>query len=110
MQYARVVIDCATSNPDGQKRALVVGGGIANFTDVAATFSGIIRALKEKEQKLKEAKMHIYVRRGGPNYQKGLAKMRALGEEIGIPIEVYGPEATMTGICKQAIQYITAAA
>ena len=110
LQYARVVIDCATSNPDGQKRALVVGGGIANFTDVAATFSGIIRALKEKEQKLKEAKMHIYVRRGGPNYQKGLAKMRALGEEIGIPIEVYGPEATMTGICKQAIQYITAAA
>ncbi|KAG5000357.1 hypothetical protein AAZX31_08G158600 [Glycine max] len=110
LQYARVVIDCATSNPDGQKRALVIGGGIANFTDVAATFSGIIRALKEKEQKLKEAKMHIYVRRGGPNYQKGLAKMRALGEEIGIPIEVYGPEATMTGICKQAIQCITAAA
>ncbi|KAL2330930.1 hypothetical protein Fmac_018511 [Flemingia macrophylla] len=110
LQYARVVIDCATSDPDGQKRALVIGGGIANFTDVAATFSGIIRALKEKEQKLKEANMHIYVRRGGPNYQKGLAKMRALGEEIGIPIEVYGPEATMTGICKQAIQCITAAA
>ncbi|XP_057458507.1 ATP-citrate synthase alpha chain protein 2-like [Lotus japonicus] len=110
LQYARVVIDCATANPDGQKRALVIGGGIANFTDVAATFSGIIRALKEKEQKLKEAKMHLYVRRGGPNYQKGLAKMRALGEEIGIPIEVYGPEATMTGICKQAIQCITAAA
>ena len=32
--------------------------------------------------------MHIYVRRGGPNYQKGLAKMRILGEEIGIPIDV----------------------
>ncbi|KAL1300240.1 hypothetical protein AAHE18_18G164100 [Arachis hypogaea] len=110
LQYARVVIDCATSNPDGEKRALVIGGGIANFTDVAATFSGIIQALKEKEQKLREAKMHIYVRRGGPNYQKGLAKMRALGEELGIPIEVYGPEATMTGICKQAIQCITAAA
>ncbi|CAL0311890.1 unnamed protein product [Lupinus luteus] len=110
LQYARVVIDCATANPDGQKRALVIGGGIANFTDVAATFSGIIRALKEKESKLKAARMHIYVRRGGPNYQKGLAKMRALGEDIGIPIEVYGPEATMTGICKEAIQCITASA
>jgi len=54
--------------------------------------------------------MHIFVRRGGPNYQKGLAKMRALGDDIGVPIEVYGPEATMTGICKEAIQYITAAA
>lgn len=110
LQYARVVIDCATADPDGRKRALVVGGGIANFTDVAATFNGIIRALKEKESKLKAARMHIYVRRGGPNYQKGLAKMRALGEEIGIPIEVYGPEETMTGICKQAIECISAAA
>ncbi|PWA42633.1 ATP-grasp fold, subdomain 2 [Artemisia annua] len=39
--------NCATTDPDGQKRALVVGGGIANFTDVAATFNGIIRAMKE---------------------------------------------------------------
>lgn len=42
------ILQCATANPDGRKRALVIGGGIANFTDVAATFSGIIRALKEK--------------------------------------------------------------
>ncbi|KAK6922251.1 ATP-grasp fold, succinyl-CoA synthetase-type, partial [Dillenia turbinata] len=110
LKYARVVIDCATANPDGRKRALVIGGGIANFTDVAATFNGIIRALKEKESKLKAARMHIYVRRGGPNYQKGLAMMRTLGDKIGIPVEVYGPEATMTGICKQAIECISAAA
>ncbi|KAK0591966.1 hypothetical protein LWI29_010894 [Acer saccharum] len=103
LQYARVVIDCATADPDGRKRALLIGGGIANFTDVAATFNGIIRALREKESKLKASRMHIYVRRGGPNYQTGLAKMRALGEELGVPFEVYGPEATMTGICKQAI-------
>lgn len=32
--------------------------------------------------------MHIYVRRGGPNYQTGLAKMRKLGAELGVPIEV----------------------
>lgn len=42
----------------------------------------------DQESKLKAARMSIYVRRGGPNYQRGLAKMRALGEEIGIPIEV----------------------
>lgn len=41
-----------------------------------------------QESKLKAARVHIYVRRGGPNYQRGLAKMRTLGEEIGIPIEV----------------------
>ncbi|RLN03812.1 hypothetical protein C2845_PM13G05650 [Panicum miliaceum] len=48
LQYARVVLDCATADPDGCKRALLIGGGTANFTDVAATFSGIIRALREK--------------------------------------------------------------
>lgn len=41
-------MQCATADPDGRKRALLIGGGIANFTDVAATFSGIIRALREK--------------------------------------------------------------
>ncbi|CAL5351555.1 unnamed protein product [Camellia sinensis] len=106
LQYARVVIDCATANPDGRKRVLLIGGGIANFTDVAVAFNGIIRALRGKESKLKAARMHIYVRRGGPNYQTGLAKMRALGEELGVPLEVFGPEATMTGICKQAIECI----
>lgn len=39
---------CSTADPDGRKRALLIGGGIANFTDVAATFNGIIRALREK--------------------------------------------------------------
>ncbi|THG06362.1 hypothetical protein TEA_016966 [Camellia sinensis var. sinensis] len=61
--------------------------GAPNFTDVAVAFNGIIRALREKESKLKAARMHIYVRRGGPNYQTGLAKMRALGEELGVPLE-----------------------
>lgn len=44
--------------------------------------------LINQESKLKAARMHLYVRRGGPNYQRGLAKMRALAEEIGLPIEV----------------------
>ena len=41
-------MQCVTADPDGRKRALLIGGGIANFTDVAATFSGIIQALREK--------------------------------------------------------------
>lgn len=42
----------------------------------------------QQQSQLKAARVQIYVRRGGPNYQKGLAKMRELGTEIGIPIEV----------------------
>ncbi|KAH7307874.1 hypothetical protein KP509_22G080700 [Ceratopteris richardii] len=106
LHYARVLIDSATANPDGKGRALIVGGGIANFTDVAATFGGIIRAMREKQNQMREGKMRVFVRRGGPNWQQGLAKMKALSDEIAVPIQVYGPEASMTGICKEAIDYI----
>ncbi len=54
--------------------------------------------------------MRLFVRRGGPNYQTGLAAMQAVGEELGVPVEVYGPEASMTGICAHAIEYVKATA
>lgn len=104
--YARTVLGLATRNPDGRNRALLIGGGIANFTDVAKTFKGIIHALKEYKDKIKEAKMKIFVRRAGPNYQTGLKLMRELGKELSIPIEVFGPEVTMTSIVPHAVEYI----
>jgi ATP citrate (pro-S)-lyase len=51
---------------------LIIGGGIANFTNVAATFKGIVKALLQYQSKLVEHKVSIYVRRAGPNYQEGL--------------------------------------
>jgi ATP citrate (pro-S)-lyase len=104
--YAKTVLECATANPDGRGRALLIGGGIANFTDVAATFKGIIQAIREQAAAIQAANMRIYVRRGGPNYQTGLAAMRALGAELGLSVEVHGPESSMTGICKRAIDYV----
>ena len=49
-----------------------MGGGIANFTNVAATFKGIVTALLEFQPKLVEHNISLYVRRAGPNYQEGL--------------------------------------
>jgi succinyl-CoA synthetase beta subunit len=89
-------------NPKG--KYLLIGGGIANFTDVANTFKGIVRALKEYQQKLQENNVKIYVRRGGPNYKEGLRVMRELGEQLGVPIEVYGPETHMTKIVSMALK------
>ena len=40
---------------------------------------GIVRALREFQQKLIEGNVSIYVRRAGPNYQEGLRIMRELG-------------------------------
>jgi len=107
--YAKTVIDLATKKADQGRRALIIGGGIANFTDVAATFKGIIQAIRECKDKMKKAGVRIYIRRGGPNYQAGLEMMRALGKETGIPIEVYGPETHMTKIVPMAMDYVRGA-
>jgi ATP citrate (pro-S)-lyase len=106
--YACSILDLATRLPpgDNRPRALMIGGAIANFTDVAATFSGIIRALREYAFALARANMKVFVRRGGPNYQIGLQKMRDLGKELGLPFEVYGPDVHMTKIVKLAIDWI----
>ena len=102
-EYAKTILDLMTR--DGKKgKILIIGGGIANFTDVAKTFKGIIKAIREYKDRLKEHDVRIYVRRGGPNYQEGLRQMRELGEELGIPIKVYGPELHMTRIVKIAVE------
>jgi ATP citrate (pro-S)-lyase len=101
--YAKTILDLMTRKPNPKGKFLLIGGGIANFTDVANTFKGIIRALKEYQKQLQENKVKIYVRRGGPNYLQGLAQMRELGEKLGVPIEVYGPETHMTKIVSMAL-------
>jgi len=105
-EYAKVVMDLMTRKPDAQGRpkCLIIGGGIANFTDVAKTFTGIIKALKEFAPKLKAVNTRIFVRRGGPNYHEGLANLKAAGEELGLPIQVHGPDYHMTRIVADALK------
>jgi len=102
-EYAKTVLDLMCRKKDPRGKVLIIGGGIANFTDVAKTFTGIIKAIKEFARKLIDFKVSIYVRRGGPNYQAGLSDMKVLGESLGVPIYVYGPELHMTRIVKMAL-------
>ncbi|OJT09205.1 ATP-citrate synthase [Trametes pubescens] len=103
-EYAKTIIDLMTrGTPRAEGKILIIGGGIANFTNVAATFKGIIRALKEYKSPLINHKVKIYVRRGGPNYQEGLKAMRLLGESLGVPIKVYGPDTHITAIVPLAL-------
>jgi ATP-citrate lyase beta-subunit len=104
-EYAKTILDLMTreKDPKGRPKFLLIGGGIANFTDVAKTFTGITMALRDYKKKLKDTNVKIYVRRGGPNYQEGLRIMRELGKELGVPIEVYGPETHMTRIVDMAL-------
>ncbi|MBT5856092.1 ATPase [bacterium] len=102
-QYASTVIDLMTreKDPQGRDKVLLIGGAIANFTDVAKTFNGIIKAFEEHADKLKSIGVKIYVRRGGPNYEIGLKNIRnAARKKLGLPIEVYGPETHITDIVR----------
>ena len=105
-EYAKTILDLMTreKDPKGRPKFLLIGGGIANFTDVAKTFTGITMALKDYKKKLKETNVKIFVRRGGPNYQEGLRIMKDLGKELGVPIDVYGPETHMTRIVNMALE------
>ena len=98
--YAQTIIDLITANPDpkGKPKYLIIGGGIANFTDVKATFTGIVSAIINSVDKLKRANVKIFVRRGGPNEKQGLELMKQVGEETGIPIEVYDRYTHMTRV------------
>ncbi|XP_063900423.1 ATP-citrate synthase-like isoform X2 [Zophobas morio] len=104
-QYAKTILSlmCAEPHSSGKGKVLIVGGGIANFTNVAETFKGLVMALREFDTRLKRVNGKIYVRRGGPNYQEGLRIMRELNAELSVPIEVYGPETHMTAIVSLAL-------
>ncbi|KAJ1983550.1 ATP citrate lyase subunit 1 [Dimargaris verticillata] len=104
-EYAKTILDLMTrgdSNPEG--KLLFIGGGIANFTNVATTFKGIIRALKEFKHSLINHNVRIFIRRAGPNYQEGLRAMRELGETLGVEINVFGPETHITAIVPLALK------
>ncbi len=108
-KYALTILKLMTKgepNPEG--KVLIIGGGIANFTNVADTFKGIIMALVETTSELLRHKVKIFVRRGGPNFQEGLANMRAFGESSRVPMRVFGPEDHMTNIVALALGKPTA--
>lgn len=103
-EYAKTVLDLMTRGaPRADGKVLFIGGGIANFTNVAATFKGIIKAVEERADGLAAHHVSIYIRRGGPNYQEGLSLMRELGARLALPIHVFGPETHITAIVPMAL-------
>jgi succinyl-CoA synthetase beta subunit len=67
-----------------RKKVLIIAGGVANFTDVAKTFAGIIRAMREAASEISRQKIEVIVRRGGPNQQAGLSAMAQFLDNIGV--------------------------
>jgi len=103
-QYVKTILTLMTRDPDKRGKVLIIGGGIANFTDVSTTFTAIIKAVKELRNELLENKVSIHVRRGGPNYKIGLENIETSCRAMGIPIHVHGPELHMTRIVRNALE------
>ncbi|KAF5434898.1 ATP-citrate lyase beta-subunit [Candidatus Methanophagaceae archaeon] len=102
--YAKTLLDLMTREKVEGGKVLLIGGGIANFTDVALTFDGIIMALENYADKIKEHDIKIYIRRGGPNYEAGLAKIREAGKILDLDMEVHGPDMHMTKVVSIALK------
>ncbi|KAI1432153.1 ATP-citrate synthase subunit 2 [Xylaria sp. CBS 124048] len=102
--YARTVLDLMLRSPMSPKgKVLFIGGGIANFTNVASTFKGVIRALREYAKQLIEHNVQVWVRRAGPNWQEGLKNMKAATQELGLKAHVFGPDMHVSGIVPLAL-------
>ena len=82
---------------------IIVGGAIANFTDVKKTFGGIINGFRKAKSEGKLKGVKIWVRRGGPREKEGLDAMRALKDE-GFDINVFDRNTPLTDIVDMALQ------
>lgn len=87
-----------------EKKGLLIAGGVANFTDVAKTFKGVIRALDDDLESIKSQGIGVTVRRGGPNQEQGLKLMKEFLDQKGIKNEVHGTEVSLGGAVKLALE------
>lgn len=105
-EYARTIVQLLLRHPHPEGKLLIVGGGIANFTDVAETFRGIIDVFSAQAKELNKNKVKIVVRRGGPNYEQGLEGMRSLSRSHGLDIEVFGIDTHITAPVPHAMKLL----
>ena len=101
--YTKVILkDLLASR--AKNKVLIVAGAVANFTDVAKTFRGIIQALEEFKLDLKKQKVKVYVRRGGPNERIGLELMTKFLQQNKLYGAVYGKDKSLTTVVREAIE------
>jgi ATP-citrate lyase beta-subunit len=103
--YTAEVLKLLLASSSAQK-VLFIGGAVANFTDIASTFAGVIKALAEYADQLSEQKVKVFVRRGGPRQEVGLAKMRQALEQYGLYGGVYDPTTSITDALGAALKEV----
>lgn len=103
--YAKEVINLLLSSR-APKKALVIAGGVANFTDIKKTFAGIVDALSESAEILRAQGVTVFVRRGGPNEAAGLALMEEFLSRENLLGSIHGSDTVITRAVEDAIRFI----
>lgn len=104
--YTKAVLELLVASK-AKRKVLFVGGAVANFTDIANTFGGVIRALDEFADKLKKQHVRVFVRRGGPRQEIGLAKIEETLKGYGLLGAVHSPATPLPEAVKEALEEIT---
>jgi succinyl-CoA synthetase beta subunit len=103
--YSKNVVSLLLKSPK-RKKILIIGGGVANFTDVRTTFRGVIQALEEASDRLRKDNVRIFVRRGGPSQEEGLKMMGDFLEKEKLFGAVHGPNIVLTDVVGEAVNYL----
>lgn len=104
-QYTRAVLSLLVKSKS-KKKVLFIGGAVANFTDIANTFTGVIAAIDAVAEQLHDQGVKVFVRRGGPRQEIGLAKIEACLQRHGILGSVHTPETPLTEVVGLALKEI----
>jgi len=100
--YTKAVLQLLL-NSSAKHKVLFIGGAVANFTDIAKTFAGVIRAISEVADKLKAQHVKVFVRRGGPNQATGLGQMQETLTKYGLLGAVHDPGTPLTTAVGEAL-------
>ena len=104
--YTKIILKQMLLIKNKTPKAIVIAGGVANFTDVKKTFKGIIRALAEQKDSLNKSGVKVFVRRGGPNEAAGLKLMQDFLTENALLGCVYGHDTSLTQVVTEVNNYL----
>lgn len=103
--YTKAVLSLLRKSTASQK-VLIIGGAVANFTDIANTFTGVIQAIDEVASELQQQGVKVFVRRGGPRQEIGLAKIEAALKKHGLLGAVHSPKTPLPTVIHEALEEI----
>ena len=101
--YTTQIIESLLSSSAPQ-RSLVIAGGVANFTDIRATFLGIRRALAERTEELQAAGVKVHIRRGGPHEAEALQMMEQFLSTHHLLGSIGGSKLVITDVIDRALK------